>query len=375
MDFTPSQAQALESVKSWLQGPEPVFRLFGYAGTGKTTLARHIKADFYAAFTGKAAYVLRNKGCDGASTIHKLIYVPSEKSRKRLMELIQKESDNPNDTKIKEEIEKERENLNRPYFTLDYDAPLHEGTVVAVDECSMVDKRIGEDLLSFGCKVLVLGDPFQLPPVKGGGYFTSAEPDILLVEPHRFAKDQPIYRIATTIREGEEWYDDDQVIESMSSDLALHVDQIIVGTHKKRHRVNNRMRQLLGFNDPMPMVGDKLICMRNDHRIGILNGATYHVKETKGGTLVIEDTESKSTHVVRPHAEPFIGHAIPDSVHPRSAEHFEYGYGITCHKAQGSQWDKVLVIDESSVFRGNSRRWLYTAVTRAAKELWVASGR
>src|SRR5260221_668680 len=83
--FTPHQDSALKAVADWMKakpgrnGTPPVFRLFGYAGTGKTTLARHIADGVdgevkFAAFTGKAALGMRNKGCDNASTIHSLIY-------------------------------------------------------------------------------------------------------------------------------------------------------------------------------------------------------------------------------------------------------------------------------------------------------------
>ncbi len=76
--WSPEQTRALDRVAAWLRAGEPqVFRLFGYAGVGKTTLARHIAAGargeaVFAAFTGKAALVLRSKGCAGASTIHSL---------------------------------------------------------------------------------------------------------------------------------------------------------------------------------------------------------------------------------------------------------------------------------------------------------------
>src|SRR5438045_5931417 len=83
--FTPHQDSALKAVAAWLKaepgkhGTPPIFRLFGYVGTGKTTLARHI-ADAvegevkFAAFTGKAALVVRKKGCDNAYTIDSLHY-------------------------------------------------------------------------------------------------------------------------------------------------------------------------------------------------------------------------------------------------------------------------------------------------------------
>lgn len=66
MLFSPQQDEALKAVSRWLkEGRSPVFRLFGYAGTGKTTLARHFAENvdgevLFAAFTGKAAQVLRS---------------------------------------------------------------------------------------------------------------------------------------------------------------------------------------------------------------------------------------------------------------------------------------------------------------------------
>src|SRR6476661_4848679 len=181
--FTPHQDQALRVVAEWLKakpganGTPQVFRLFGYAGTGKTTLARHIadEADGevkFAAFTGKAASVMRGKGCHGASTIHGLIYRARESG---------------------EEI---------PSFDLWDEAPASKAELIIIDECSMVDAELGRDLLSFGVPVLVLGDPAQLPPIQGGGFFTEAEPDAMLTEVHRQAQDDPIVRLSMDVREG-----------------------------------------------------------------------------------------------------------------------------------------------------------------------------
>src|ERR1700756_2284703 len=166
--FSPHQDSALKAVADWLKakpgrnGTPPVFRLFGYAGTGKTTLARHIAEGvdgkvLFAAFTGKAALVMRNKGCDGAATIHSLIYRARESGEET------------------------------PSFELWDEAPASKANLIVIDECSMVDAELGRDLLSFGAPVLVLGDPAQLPPVQGGGFFTDAEPDVMLTEGHRQA--------------------------------------------------------------------------------------------------------------------------------------------------------------------------------------------
>jgi exodeoxyribonuclease-5 len=178
MRWSPQQESALGAVRSWLKaGDRPVFRLFGYAGTGKTTLARHIAESVggnvvYAAFTGKAAHVMRGKGCTDAGTIHSLIY------RMR------------------------GEDETGPSFTLNRESTAAKAAIIIIDECSMVDEEIGRDLLTFGKPVLVLGDPAQLPPVAGGGFFTAAEPDVMLTEVHRQAADDPIIRLSMTVREG-----------------------------------------------------------------------------------------------------------------------------------------------------------------------------
>ncbi|MGZ5999644.1 MAG: ATP-binding domain-containing protein, partial [Rhizomicrobium sp.] len=52
-------------------------------------------------------------------------------------------------------------------------------------------------------------------------------------------------------------------------------------------------------------------------------------------------------------------------------DEFDYGYVLTVHKAQGSQWDDVVLFDESFAFPESRARWLYTGITRAAKTLTV----
>jgi exodeoxyribonuclease-5 len=178
--FTPQQDAALQGIAQWWKEGRrraPIFRLFGYAGTGKTTLVKHIAEDIkgkvlFAAFTGKAACVMRSKGCDGASTIHRLIYKPQE------------------------------QNEENPTFELWHKAPAGDAKLIIIDECSMVDAELARDLMSFEVPLLVLGDPAQLPPIQGGGFFTDAKPDAMLTEVHRQAQDNPIVRLSMDIRAG-----------------------------------------------------------------------------------------------------------------------------------------------------------------------------
>ena len=182
MAFSLEQERALSAVNRWLKaGERQVFRLFGYAGTGKTTLAKHfaegVDGDvLFAAFTGKAAQVLRSRGATKASTIHSLIYRP----------------------KGEEEVEDETTGTKSiaPTFSINRKSQVSDAALVVIDECSMVDEALGRDLLSFGAPVLVLGDPGQLPPVSGGGFFTEHEPDHMLEEIHRQARDNPIIDLA-----------------------------------------------------------------------------------------------------------------------------------------------------------------------------------
>jgi len=371
VDFSCQQETALELVEYWLQSDRQVFRLFGYAGTGKTTLARYLKADFYAAYTGKAAHVLIQKGCP-ATTIHSLIYQPKDKSTARLQWLLEQIPKTPEAEKLAalyREISRERENVKKPSFTLNLDSPLRGARLLVIDECSMVDEQIGRDLESFGCRILVLGDPAQLPPVFGGGYFTAVTPDMLLTEVHRQARDNPVLDLATTVREtGRLPAQHPLMLASLSPQDALGVDQIIVGRNRTRHAINRRMRELLDFTEDFPMIGEKVVCTRNNHQLGILNGATYEVTGTSHGWLELDGQLE-----VEVHPEPFVGVEV-DHWKLRDAEMFEYGYALTCHKAQGSQWDRVGVIDQSADFAPNNARWLYTAITRAAKGLWVTKG-
>lgn len=363
MEWSTQQDDALKAVARWYRNRDTqVFRLFGYAGTGKTTLARHIAEDIdgevaFGAFTGKAAHVLRQKGCPDAGTIHSLIYRPA----------------------MGDEDDPEAE----PMFTLRRDAPASEAHLIIIDECSMVDEELGRDLLSFGVPVLVLGDPAQLPPVKGGGFFTDAEPDIMLSEVHRQAADNPIIHLSMEIREGRlpayGDYGDSRIIgrAQIDSDTILAANQVLVGRNLTRSRYNARIRDLLDFDGDIPCVGERLVCLRNNKKKGLLNGGMWSVKSRQGkksGKLRFDLTPEDGGRTARVNVMPefFTGNAqtIPWPKR-RNSDEFDYGYALTVHKSQGSQWDNIVLFDESFAFREHKDRWLYTAITRAAEKITV----
>jgi exodeoxyribonuclease-5 len=372
MHLSPQQDAALIAVSRWLKARRPlVFRLFGYAGTGKTTLARRIADEvhgevLYAAFTGKAAQVMRNKGCANARTIHSLIYRPrGEKPEKETGEL-------------------------QPAFSLNRASPAAKAKLIIVDECSMVDEKLGRDLLSFGTPVLVLGDPGQLPPVKtgegGSGYFTERQPDVMLTEVHRQARDNPIVALAQTVREGgrpkEGSYGASRVISrnDIDSEEVLAADQVLVGRNRTRQLYNRRIRSLKGFDGALPAAGDKLVCLRNSAEKGLLNGGLWRVSSvgTRSGSTISMLVKSEEEEPYGASAKIRVLKAMfeegPEAVaweQRRRTDEFDYGYALTVHKAQGSQWPRLVLFDESYAFRESRERWLYTAITRAAERITI----
>ena len=371
MSWSPQQDAAIKAVRAWLadtSAPQ-IFRLFGYAGSGKTTLAKHLTEDvtgrvLYMAFTGKAALVLRKKGCTAASTIHSAIYKPEEDPI-----------------------------TGETHFILNPDGPVAGAALVVVDEVSMVGEDLAKDLLSYGTKVLVLGDPAQLPPVKGEGFFINAEPDVMLTEIHRQAQESPIIRMSMDIREGRRLvpgrYGDSRVVarRDIGKDelraMVLGADQMLCGLNKTRQAFNARVREIRGLAGTQrlhhPVAGDRLVCLRNDKEKGLLNGGLWDVvdAQAEGGPvcpieMTVTSLDFPSVCTVKvPEAFFFGTEKELDWRVRRNVDEFTFGYALTCHKAQGSQWDHVLLFDESSIFREDRAKHLYTAVTRAAERVTV----
>lgn len=372
MSWSPQQEMALRSVSAWIRTPKesrpPVFRMFGFAGTGKTTLAKEIATlakgrVLYATFSGKAAQVLRTKGCEGAQTIHSLIY--------------------------KVEVDEE---TGEAKFSLNEDSDLHGAKLLIVDEVSMVGELLAKDLLSFETPILVLGDPAQLPPVKDEGFFINATPDVMLTEVHRQARDNPIIWMSMNIREGRRLmpgeYGKSIVARRRDTDRnwlggrVRDADQVLVGLNKSRETYNRRIRQMKGLagqdKEWHPVEGDRLICLKNDRDKGVFNGSMWEASNVdydgSGSLDVVVNAldEKRSPFTAKIYEEFFNGtQETLDWKERRKSMEFTFGWAITCHKSQGSQWDDVVVFDESGAFREAQKNWLYTAVTRAAEKVTV----
>ncbi len=369
MIWSPQQETALREVKRWLntRNDKQVFRLFGYAGTGKTQLAKALTDEIkgtvlYGAFTGKAALQLRKKGCGDAQTLHSMIY--------------------------KSEVD---ESTGEAVFTLNQDCELSRAKLLVVDEVSMVDKELADDLMSFGKRILVLGDPAQLPPVNGEGFFINAAPDVMLTEVHRQARDNPITRMSMDVREGKRLqrghYGESMVIcrddvsQEELREMVLDADQVLCGMNKTRAAFNSRIRHLKGLaGDTVkfhPAISDRLICLRNDREKRLFNGGLWdvHAVADKMGRIDMvlgSLDESGITASVQVREEFFCNRERElEWRERRGTQEFAFGWAITVHKSQGSEWSNVIVFDESGTFRESRDKWLYTAITRAAEKVTV----
>ena len=391
MELTRKQEEGLKIALDRYKHKEAYTCIAGYAGTGKSTLVNFIidalgldpNQVTYAAYTGKAASVLKRKGCSNPKTTHRLLY----DSFPRLDGTFYKKIKRP---------------LDRPY------------KLVVIDEVSMLPEDMWELLLSHRVHVLALGDPGQLPPVKAVSNNVLERPHIFLDEVVRQAQESDILRLSLQVREGKPlsfFHGKDARVISWNEyrenmGVLGWADQVICAKNATRIGINQQMRyDLYGWEDPLPQPGDKIICLKNNwdflNPIGdnLVNGLTGRIDDIVYKTREcfcytpsmfatftpdyadmdsFEDIDMNSFRDVRMDrkifldGEPFINHTnfskVPRQFRPNE---FDYGYAITCHKAQGSEFDKVLVFEE--FMKGDTSekhsRWLYTAITRASKRL------
>lgn len=359
--LTSQQEQACGLAVTLLRDKSSDCRIGGYAGTGKTTLIASVverlsanyKRVLVMAPTGKAANVLCNKGVN-ATTIHRQLY-----------ELT---SERPVEFKLK------------PYVEADY---------FIIDESSMISVELFDDIKSFKKPTLFIGDPAQLEPV-GDDAKLMHTPDFTLTQIHRTAEDSAIIQFATGLRSSamhphafvsSAWYTHHEnpnlvfrAKDSIRRSEWLAFDQIIVGKNTTRILVNQTLKKSL---EPLPTLGDKLICLKNDYLHGVFNGEIFTVcsdefgTDDESGEITIKLESFDGEQAWYPFwRDFFFDNATPYYHRPKACVWLDYAYGITCHKSQGSEWNNVAVIDEA--FGTPPNRWRYTAATRAAKHLtWI----
>ena len=387
MILNTKQEQGLKIAVERYKNHEKFTVIAGYAGAGKSTLVRFIiealdvpeEEVYYATFTGKAAQVLLKKGNKNVSTLHKLLY---------------KSFPRPDGTFMRIPVEE------IPY------------NIVIVDEVSMAPKTIMELLFKYDVHIICLGDPFQLPPVdKNEDNHLLDNPHIFLDEIMRQAQESEIIRLTMDIRGKKPLHamQGNEVIivpqHELNTGMLQWADQIICGTNATRIGINNQMRELTGKNGG-PQDGDKIICLRNyweifadnedpliNGTIGVLNNSFstfYQLPRYAGGqqlsVLIANFNTDSGSHFDSLEMDKLMistGETTLDwktsfklSKNPKTRHlvplEFTYGYAITCHKSQGSEWDKVLVVEEKFPFdKEEHARWLYTAATRASEKLVI----
>lgn len=330
-------------IKKIIKFEKSVQLLGGFAGSGKSTVIRNlieILPNFaVCAYTGKAANVLRIKGIH-ATTIHSLIYNAYRHE-------------------------------NKVYFRLANSIP-YEGIIV--DEASMVSEDIYKDMLSFGKPIIFVGDHGQLEPI-GDKFNLMKNPDYKLETIHRNAGE--IAHFCEYIRNGfkpSSWQYRNPgnkikfVPKNGLDDLVENVDQIICAYNKKRVEINKLVREKMGKDPNVPTISDKIMCLRNDREKGLFNGMQGHIGWfiKKNYIQFIADDLSIETNM---DLNSFNQEKYEIEYDKSSPTPFDYAYAVTCHKVQGSEYDKVLVLEQKSTLWDNVR-WNYTAASRAKDTLY-----
>jgi exodeoxyribonuclease-5 len=384
--LSPDQIEALRTIGRWYRSKSsPFVTLGGYAGTGKTTLIAYVREALrqndpdvhvaFCAFTGKAVRVLEqtlkaqkvSRRGDTVSTIHGLLYHGQTNSEGEVTGWRKK-------SKL-------------------------EANLIIVDEASMVTDELWQDLLSFEVPILAVGDHGQLPPV-GGQFNLMAEPMIRLERVYRQAAGSPIVEVATMARTtgvipaGS--YGDGVVKYSRSSDdISLAMEDlleawrpdwlVLCGYNHTRIKLNRDLRGRLGFETADPAVGDHVICLRNNATAKLYNGMSgvltwLHPAEDDADGLWwqagvrLDDFEYEG-YLLREQfgASESLKTIPPTPIKKLRGDLFDFGYALTVHKAQGSSSDSVLLFEERNKHMTDDdwRRWLYTAVTRAERQLFI----
>jgi len=343
--------------------------------------------------TGKAADVLRKKGILEACTIHSAIYSPISPMAQRIADLremlLHKAYNSDSEQQM---LEEELGELvaKGPSFTASGSQFLSEMRLLICDEFSMVGTELYNDIIAQNIPLLAVGDPGQLPPVKDSK--PPFKPDFVLDKIHRQAAGNPIIELAHHARHngGDVPFGDfgeSRVIGEADYDrtmLTSH-DQIICFTHVTRRAVNKRVRLVLGHSEQKyPVSGEKLVCKKNDPELKIWNGGMYYAASTANFRAGMLDIDINNGLGILEHVPiyplPFEEYHRVIRDHDklsyderRGIAEFDFGYVITCHAAQGSEWDSVLVIDETHKMCGDQQKaeWMYTAITRAAKRVTI----
>jgi exodeoxyribonuclease-5 len=274
--------------------------------------------------------------------------------------------------------------------------------VIVIDEGSMVNAELWKHLMSYGIPIIAIGDHGQLPPIGKQNFNLMEDPDQILEEIHRQALDNPIIKLSMMARNGQyikpgnyghaakfTAYDSKRFL----SMLKVDPDTIcLCGINKTRVRINEMLRENHGFTRKQPYPDEKVICLKNNRELGIMNGMTGYIRKlvvTSDNTYELTvDVDGGYRIRTITYANIFgkvkYDTAFEDANHPKVrrvlrehkqkyADLFDYGYCISVHKSQGSEWERVVLFDERNYYQSDDdyARWLYTGITRARNKLLI----
>lgn len=394
IELSADQKTALDNLLGWYTSTTrtPYISLGGYAGTGKTTLISFLRQELdkigspasatagkkikvaFCSYTGKATQVLKRKlrehqavyPKDVVGTIHSLIYKTIEDEHGAILGWALRDMD-----EVKFDL-------------------------LVVDEASMIDEQIWHDLQFYKIPIIAVGDHGQLPPINGT-FNLMQNPHLKLEQIHRQARQNPIIKLSIMAREegiikpGRYAGGVEKIPMAESGTMLEEVftgytedTLILCGYNSSRVKINNAVRNALGFETPLPTSGDRVICLRNNREKGVFNGMLGYIKRIQSSgagkykaRILMDSVDDEEWYEGVISAEQFNSPKTLNNLNHahrvRDADLFDFGYAVTVHKAQGSQAKKVVLFEERFKDQEEDlwRRWLYTAVTRAEEELLI----
>ena len=401
IEMTKEQSYTLNKIIEDLAHKDYV-TLGGFAGTGKTFLIskiseqlKHDKKNMrivYVAPTGRAAASMKKKldnnkiDPDFVGTIHSLIYYP-----------------------VVDDVTKKIIGWRKKREIGDVD-------LIVIDEASMVNSWIWHDLKQYAIKILAVGDHGQLYPVEslddGTKFNLMQNPNYKLTQIHRQAEDNPIVKISIDVRNNiiipnglynknvfkMDWSNPEckKIFESIKFD-----DDTIVlcGRNVTRNELNEVIRKRLNFVREEPYPGEKIVCLSNNRKLGIMNGEIltllwlmHYDKNLYELTVKKEKTDDLFTVLAYKKSFGLVDYShlnndVTKLFKRMSADAekkedlnkfggiciFDFGYAISVHKSQGSSWRRVILFEERNYYQNDEdwTRWLYTGITRSEEKLMI----
>lgn len=404
------QQDAFDAMVSYYNNPQGHFVFAGFAGSGKSLMVKKL-SDYLEsegvqvaklAFTHKACGVLRKQGIIDAQTIDSFLYYPQIDKNKKWIGRVKKSLNF-------EKMEELRE----------------QNDLIIVDESSMVTKQFFRDLTELDIPIIFVGDPMQLPPVdeKNKEFSIMEKPDIMLTEIHRQAEKNPIIRLSRHIRETGNFdlsceegkhivFLKDTKFSLRDLYLRMRFNITLCWKNQTRFDMNNKIRLCYGFSQPYPEKNEIIMCMEKKilennefykmERYRVLD-TKFHAMEVKkpADFIAVDDAkdglsaeeilnsnereyevrwytlqsvdavDAKPLNSIRVREdcwEDVKGECRPDVPY---LAYFWLGYAATVHRSQGSQFNKVMFIDENPGRYLDRRKLRYTAVTRAIDHITI----